>query len=589
MFQRIARFVHNDSDRLMIIEGDAGCGKTSLVQALCYIERNEAERANILLNGRPLVAIKLRDIDKSLISSDEGMIPAIIEYLGLSKLHRSEQIDEMNHRFPNAVLVLDGFDELCIIEGIEDYEMLLHNLVMERLEGWKIIVVTRPQYIHKTIDIASEFIAIEHFDRSKKEEWIENYTSSEKCNCTINEELIQFIKHNNDGVCDTPLTLYMIAGGGVNNADLDNLWLLYYSIFGREIIERRYDTRYHPGSRHASKAYELAERIAHSIYLTNNEKLYIDGSQLAEIARDTCNVSEKEIGTIIEHCLGLSCYWKISSERGVAEFYHNNIRDFFLSEMIYCSLDEIYKDNSLTNERKSESIMRFFRDNFRKSPLEQHVCEFLSLRSLYAKDKQLVDFPALEIQQKLLPLIFEKLIADGRSYNNFNEKLLLPSIENVLICAVQVYRSIQTPYNNESLLKWWEDNRAVHDALLFRIFYRRVWSTKGHIDFSYSDLSGFDFSNYNMQGVSFKGSNLSNAKFIGTNLEGANFEEAILCGADFENANLKGASLLNSDFTNAILKNTSFSYGIHGDVQIAQIEFMRRQHIKGINKLYTTE
>ena len=130
LYDRLARFV-SDQDKLLIIEGDAGCGKTSLVQSLCYHDREGDELTEKTLGGRPLVTVRLRDINKDLISAERGLMPSIAAYLGVESHRDTERTEELNRRFPHAVLVLDGFDELCIIEGISYYDRLLAKLSRE--------------------------------------------------------------------------------------------------------------------------------------------------------------------------------------------------------------------------------------------------------------------------------------------------------------------------------------------------------------------------------------------------------------------------------------------------------------------------
>ena len=106
----------------MFIEGDAGSGKSSLISWMNYHVSRQDFISQRLMGDTVLITIRLRDLDKAEISAHESLIPAILNYMHIGTINDLEKI------FPKALLVLDGFDELCMIENITDDEGLLYDL-----------------------------------------------------------------------------------------------------------------------------------------------------------------------------------------------------------------------------------------------------------------------------------------------------------------------------------------------------------------------------------------------------------------------------------------------------------------------------
>ena len=592
LYDRIARFVSNQ-DKLLIIEGDAGCGKTSLVQSLCYHDREGDELAKKTLGGRPLVTVRLRDINKGLISAERGLMPSIAAYLGVEVSRETERITELNKRFPHAVLILDGFDELCIIEGISYYDRLLSKLSRERLNGWKFIVVSRPNYINISRsspdigginDIPHASIALMHFDEEKRTEWMERFTDPDKCGGTIEEGMKRFIlKNSGEGVCDTPLTLYLLTStDGIDKKTRGNLWRLYNRIFGREIIYRQYDPD-HSGAHYAEAAYRLAELAAHEIYLTGNEKLYVDEEQLVKIAEKLPVEYKDKRVELAKHCLSLSCNLK-ADERGMAEFYHNNIRDFFLCEMIWREVNNIYCRKRLDDGEKREALIAFFRDKFRRGALEPKVREFIRLRAAACWEDETEGFPKCEVKHPLLPGFFEYMLTDGRVYDGLGEKQLLRVIKSILCCVLDFYVSACEPFYEKGKLRLWHNVEDVNESGMFRMLspadLRKTYLDRA--DLSYANLRGANLMRANLTGADLTDANLADAHLADAHLTGAHLWDAILWDADLTRADLTGAHLANADLTGAHLRGAVLPDGYRSDSQNEQVEHLKSLNIEGL-------
>ena len=102
-----------------------------------------------LFANRPLLTIRLRDLNKKDIIEKGSLSAAICKYMKIDSLDRLECL------FPEAIMLLDGFDELCMIEGMGiKHEMLLYDLHHKGLERFQFIVTTPVYNFFKKMWIA---------------------------------------------------------------------------------------------------------------------------------------------------------------------------------------------------------------------------------------------------------------------------------------------------------------------------------------------------------------------------------------------------------------------------------------------------
>ena len=136
---------------MLVVEGDAGIGKTSLVSKIAHHYEHpneESELGNDFFTGTRLICVQLGDmLETSQTLNIEHPWEDIFQYLNIAKGDRKE---ESKRRY---VLILDGFDKLCMVESIQEDNKVQYfkNLSRELNVGWicwKVIVTSRPNYIN---------------------------------------------------------------------------------------------------------------------------------------------------------------------------------------------------------------------------------------------------------------------------------------------------------------------------------------------------------------------------------------------------------------------------------------------------------
>ena len=600
--ERLGNFIQSDS-HVLIIEGDAGNGKSSLVGWMNYHYALNDDDSKNMFGDKKLVTIRLRDLNKELIK--ENFCEALFEY---TKTHDPDEFETV---FENSVVVLDGYDELCMILGGTEYSLkdsMLEELLECFYDSLKFIITSRPHYINKnSLRIEYDSIYLNHFDKAKRDEWITAYR--DKCRQSIDPNVLDFIKNidENDakGVCDTPFSLYMLAANReMSEQVLNNSWALYHNIFYSAISETPYNEIYsrikkkHSISKYKETIYQINEEIAYEMYKNNSKSesvFFLKDSKVKEIVRRVAekNCTDEDVKNLTEGSFALCCYWKNDAKDGAIEFYHNNIRDFFVCEKIFREINKLY-DSVSSDELSDEEIQTFidkFCELFLYGGLADKVTEFIGLRTKFGIKNNKNDFPKAEQAKKYLPQFFEAMLTNGGRMKCVNSNNPIQEIINTLRCIAQVYRSVYRRYLNENeKIHWWNSVDNVNRNGMLRYVFKPVFGVDGYIiggfsDFSRVDLNDCDlgnaillnqdFSNANLSYSNLRNSVLYNAQLINAILQRAHLERASLQGAHLRGAHLEGVHLQGVHLEEAHLEEA------HLEEAYLEEAYLEKAHLEG--------
>lgn len=344
----------------------------------------------------------------------------------------------------------------------------------------------------------------------------------------------------------------------------------------------------------------ISGEIAYRMYCTTNNQLYLSCDELSEIIENLISQDKSygflegaKIHQIAERCYALCNYWKVNSEEGIVEFYHNNIRDFFLCEKIYREMNCFYSKQK--HQKDENEMISAFCKLFCFSPLETNVCKFILLRALYDFQQGNSEFPALEFSQKRLPNLFEKMLTDGTVFSGIKSKNPIQSISNILTCVAQIYRHIYEPYlSKHELIKWWNTMSDVNkNGMLAQTFHSIFCQVPVTLDSesmltmaSRGEFSEVDFSSCDLRNIGFQRSHFVNAKFENAILIGCDFSDTVLTGADFTNADMHYSKLLEAEMDYCILtgldlRGTDLPDGSCDIDQEEQIKHLKSLNIQG--------
>ena len=584
--ERLENFIQSDS-HVLIIEGDAGNGKSSLVGWMNYHYALNDDDSKNMFGDKMLVTIRLRDLNKELIK--ENFCEALFEY---TKTHDPDEFETI---FENSVVVLDGYDELCMILGGTEYSLkdsMLEELLECFYDSLKFIITSRPHYINKnSLRIEYDSIYLNHFDKAKRDEWITAYR--DKCRQSIDPNVLDFIKNidENDakGVCDTPFSLYMLAANReMSEQVLNNSWALYHKIFYSAISETPYNEIYsrikkkHSISKYKETIYQINEEIAYEMYKNNSKSesvFFLKDSKVKEIVRRVAekNCTDEDVKNLTEGSFALCCYWKNDAKDGAIEFYHNNIRDFFVCEKIFREINKLY-DSVSSDELSDEEIQKFidkFCELFLYGGLADKVTEFIGLRTEFGIKNNKNDFPKAEQAQKYLPQFFEVMLTNGGRMNCVNSNNPFQAIINTLRCVAQVYRSVYRRYLNENeKIHWWNSVDNVNRNGMLRYVFKPVFGVEVYLVGCFSEFCGVDLRNCDLSHIILTNSAFSNSNLSGSDLNNSVLYKVELIHAYLINANLQEAYLEEIDLRGAYLKGTNLqkAYLQEADLRYANLQ-----------------
>lgn len=614
-------FISRDDKDVLFVEGDAGSGKTTLMAWLNHEYAKSEDVTGNMFQGRPLITIRLRDLEKREIAEKRRMASAVLKYMNVSSL------DELEQLYPRAVMILDGFDELCMIEGqVGDNSSLLEDMFRKSLKDYKFIITTRPRYVNPERMYKGDFLFIQHFDQEKRLEWLNHYTSEEYCRADIEERIYQYILEIDDFssscILDTPMTLYMLAAKRGSGQFLDNSWALYHHIFHEELSETEYNQMFPDPERNYAHEiqilkevlYQISEELAYRMYQGGNQRFYLTDETLHSIidGLSESNPILRQIGMkeITKHCYALCCYWKENTELGAVEFLHNNIRDFFLAEKIYRELERML--NRKPEPSVSDVTIKFAK-LFQYGVLDTKVAEFIYLRALYNRDHSIQDCARFVYRKEKFPLILSSLA--GRALlsegviDDAADLTPIEIIKNAVTAAAQIIRYLCEPYlpreTEEGAVNYQDEKEEVFELIpwtiavsenssllsIFRFAFSQVpvTITESEMiamgssgDFRDLDFSGCDLRNIDFRKSFFIGSDLSDTVLSGCDFGSANLENAKLNNADLHYASLKDAKLGYCDMTGCDLRGTDLPDGFVSLDQEEQVEHLRKLDIKGL-------
>lgn len=646
---RIQRFC-GGQEKMLIIEGDAGSGKSTFAAKLCFEERKHSRQiinpdldGNIpsppapgLLAGRPLLTVRLRDLDDTR-NLEQRLGKSILSHLNI------QDKKELAKRFPRAVFLLDGFDELCVMlkEQVRDCENMLVQLC-----GWlpgdcKLILTSRPKYIQvERLHTTFSRISLQHFSPQKRKTWLDQYRAlfqgdSSAVDKKVEQYILSIRKNSVSNLCDTPMALYLLIGSKANFELTKNEWALYNYVFSDAIVNTPYADTAHPmGPNMGGLLYRITEEIAYKMYRANGSQGARDGmiptgdgqflitdqgvtETIKELLKNPVFQEEAvEAGLtdhetqqrILKRSHALCCYWRSNSgpADGPVEFHHNNIRDFFLCEKIRRTFNDLYQQSG-TDEENLKKMTERLVSLFKYGEVNETVCHFLreyARNAVSIQQQNKKEFPLLEKAHSLLPLLYQKLLTDGILYDGLEMKDHVGAIKNILQSTALVYHSVYEPILNAGeRIRWWNDVAAVNHSDIINYIFCQLVTKIGYrsdlqkadlhradlhgADLRGADLSGTDLNRINLHGakmheVHLHGANLYRADLSKTVLIRADLKEANLGKAYLNGANLEEADLCNAEFRGVDLRGTTLPDGFCSDNQKKQIGHLKSLNISGL-------
>ena len=579
----------NDKERILFVEGDAAIGKTSLVSWLCYHylqvnntdETEERQTGRAIFMNRKVVCVRLRE----LVFSDLSLNPCevVLSYLNIGS------VQEFSRQYKDAIIILDGADELSMVSGVAASS--IESFVLDIRKGFskhKIIVTTRPHFLNMEIFRRNTFkirrISLDHFSKQMRIEWLKKYKN---CQESIPETTEKYILSLTDevaaGVADTPLALYLLVRCDMREELQGNHWALFHEIFSKAIVDAEYNENFKNTSndlrfRRSHTNYRIVERIAYRMFQNSKEeRYYIVEKEIGDIIRTTA-LDGLTPEAVRQTCV-LCAYWKNSATLGALEFYHNDIRDYFMCEYICESLCDCL--NGSAPEKVIDHIIelccRIFSWGDIAGTTWEQAFTFLYLRLKYESQYGAETGSLYNLLQhngclaSLMQGIIESKTLWAYDYNDMPYVAVKCVFRNTMM-LFRILMEFLVNKDENTIISLWptEEDKTQWDRLgIFEdwreLFIKSVNISKnkrigivsrtylGNVSLERCILNNADFDRSSLKNVNFGMASMRNCIFTSTCITDVDFSNA-----DLRNADFSGAVLINVNFAESNLVGANF-------------------------------
>lgn len=586
----IEEYLHSDAykrERFFFIEGSAAIGKTSLVSWLCWHYRTKTPEGARMFGDRKLVCVRLRELE---FQDDARAEDVLLNYLGIPDM------DAFARRYPDAVVILDGADELSMVSNIPHGSVEEFLLELQRkFRSHKFLITTRPKFLEmkKFSSMVYDYrlIVLSHYNAQLRGEWLDRYKA---CGQTVPENTERYIRSlkgmEENGIADTPLALYLLAQCDAESDLLGNQWALFHRIFSEAILKGEYNANFAESAalmdEHSGAInYRVVQAIAFRIFRNaSEERYYLNNGEIMEAIAE-CDLGNLSPERVRETCV-LCAYWKNVGSIGALEFYHNNIRDFFLCEYLCRHLIEGLKAPEPLEELVPMLCRVLCHADICGSTWKQ-VYEYLCLRLDFESVKPRTEnslYHLLQDKQEILAGVLPRLVAGRELWNADHHPSVYRGAKQTFRNIHMLVRVLQSFCPDQIKLTSGGELITDREAMaLLRDWYsaflnhpicytdhtgetRRIDASSDtkyrRLDLSECRINGISFDRCFIRWGSFNHAMLNNISFQEASLRLVELYDAHLLHNDFDrtmmwDVRMQGTSLINSFFHSASLSDIS--------------------------------
>lgn len=274
----LEEWIQGRDSRILLLQGKAGIGKTSFVSQLAFEQKNKYH------------ILQLRNYAEILSKDDP--------WESIKKCFDNQR----DYAYKNTVLILDGLDEICMLNHKFDGKKFISDLVnsLEKGSGRdiRIIITTRIGYLDDLDNKAFIKHATISWNGKSVNDWCD-------CYCKIHQSRVKWCdsfkreynkldkNDNRRSVFCSPLILYICCVSQISIARHNSIAGIYDEAF--RIIGKR---KYHSWNKETAKESEInrqfTKELAFQMFLNDKLDDALD-SVLIEIAKEKLFSGEKDV------------------------------------------------------------------------------------------------------------------------------------------------------------------------------------------------------------------------------------------------------------------------------------------------------
>jgi len=383
--------VENVGKKMLLILGQPGIGKSTLITWIIskFIEKRD----------KFLVYQFASDL-KNINWQSENILDEILGTLNLKQ-----------DNLEKGVLILDGFDELCIDKGREEIlNQLYQELYRKRtLKNFSIIITCRENYIYRIQNIECDYITLQAWDDKQIESFCDVFERKSKKSINTQKIKVNKILENKE-ILGIPLILYMVLALNIaveNNTSIMDIYDQIFSldkggIYSRCIKNLRYGEEHRISEPKTKQMiHKVSQRIAFWIFENNSEEAFISQTETEEICKDVLNEMSEENEKIEKDYL-IGNYFSMKHCEGIGtdevRFVHRTIYEYFVV---------IYFLESLRNITSKEEAAGKLGVLLKAGDLSGKMLEFIKYKFDTMYKYNLPD---------VIKQIFQIMLQDGMTY-----------------------------------------------------------------------------------------------------------------------------------------------------------------------------
>ncbi len=481
--------------------------------------------------------------------------------------------------YKGTVLILDGLDEVCVLQQGFDGKAFIKNLTDNIPNGVKILITSRNYkgYFNEVKASYDLTIATIKWTNLQIEKWCKSYVKVHECKenwCT--EFLSKYNELNGydkrKEIFCIPIILYICCVSEIDIEEHNSVAGIYDTAFknigGREHSRRNRSSELtESDKRQFDINWQYTKELAFQMFLNNTLESAL-GNDLVNAAKamtaKICNTTEADIKPETDRYYAVFHFVSKKSE-GI-EFAHKTVGEYFTAVKLY----EDYFANTLTDmsDESVEDMWKNIFQAFRYKKIPEDIMQYFGelVRTRKTKDKCaeetksysewrdcFIDSYYKGMQEQLLWKMTTQETDYVSKENYFLSEQVSISFRNLtwLLTLINFYNEYEESdnYNYKHVLESYIVRSIKIDVDLSH------WLKLKEIKFDGVDLS------YSYLRFAY----LCEAYFIGTQLQGANFTRAELTGAHLNNANLTNANLRSANLIIAHLNGAHLNgANLHG-------------------------
>ena len=575
----------------LLLYGNAGIGKSSFVsKILADANGTTYSQKEFDLDNDEILTASLRN-HTTVFNNDLPINEVLIN------LFSCNSIDQLK----NKLIILDGLDELCIMNRSFNGKTFLDNL--SQLEyGFHILITSRESDSYFSQPCNEEGIKIERllWKEEQVKKWLDLYSNKRPDKINWCEEFLNQLcsirpddaRHE---IFCIPIILYICGTSELNLVDYKNVGSIYKDAFCRILLRKH--IRRQKGQQALNKIdkdetitnWQYTKELAYQMFLIDSLDLIDDEnsdeieavafrnaqSRTRKILKMKYNICNPKLD--IKKELAVCPFAKEKGSRGIT-FAHKSVYEYFTAVKLYEDYFAKFDTSFFKKADKNKSAKKVFRciiQAFRYDIITKEIFDYLCDMQgapFGVDNKNGLDYEQFE---EAFMYGMEEKMYKKIGISDIIEEYFYPVIKSLPFYYV-IPKTINVQYSTAfSNLSWFlsghgftnQKNRLVFKEIgrILDSSYCKVCFHNWSLPFSYfkdNKLIGSDFTYARLRSAIFSNANLelsdiSNADLMCSDLSYANLDNTDMIGVDLTNANLSNASMYKSDLRGAILKGAN--------------------------------